>query len=582
MIERYIPKDHIFSEIEEWPIAKIYQDREGFVKDIDAFTMERFEGKSNDEINNIIARTIYLERIRMKEEPWKVDRPDEKGFWVWVKKQLVKKSLDQDAKDSIKNNKQLLEQIIHRYSDEVAGGFKVKTFLFARKFLTTFFSRILNSAAGRNFGRFVGKKYRLRERLRVYGEVDKMRALFDKGTVVLVPTHFSNIDSILIGYALDAVAGVPSFSYGAGLNLYNTGYTAYFMNRLGAYRIDRRKKNAVYLETLKGMSNLSIQKGLNSLFFPGGTRSRSGALETRLKRGMLGTAVEAQRGMIEDGKEEKVFIVPLIMSYHFVLEAQSLIEQHLKKTGEEQYISGKDESYSFRKISSFLWQLFSSKSDITLSFGKPMDILGNFVNEAGESLDDKGNTIDIKGYFHDKNGKLSRNIQREGQYTSILADKVVDRFHAENIVLSSHFVAFVAFQILRKQNSKLDLYGVLRLPDEEFSISQKLFNEVGEMVREKMIELEKADKIKLSGLIHGDIETLIKDGIKNSGMYHSSKPLKYNKDGRIISQDFKVLYFYHNRLENYGLHNCIPNNPIDSDQVEEINELHNSLYLRED
>ena len=48
-------------------------------------------------------------------------------------------------------------------------------------------------------------------------------------------------DSILIGYALDAFVIIPSFSYGAGLNLYNTGYTAYFMNRLGA-RVDRRKR----------------------------------------------------------------------------------------------------------------------------------------------------------------------------------------------------------------------------------------------------------------------------------------------------------------------------------------------------
>ncbi len=582
MLNRHKPQEHIIPEIEKWPICKIYQDRDGFVKDIEAFTMERFEGKSNDEINNIIARSIYLERIRMKEEPWKVDPQDEKVFWNWVKKNLVTKSLDKDAKESSKNNKQLLEKIIHRYADEVAGGFKVKTYLFARKFLTAFFNRILNSAAGRNFRRFWGSKYRLQERLRVYGETDTLRSLFDKGTVVLVPTHFSNIDSILIGYALDSVVGVPAFSYGAGLNLYNTGYTAYFMNRLGAYRIDRRKKNAIYLETLKGMSNISIQKGLNSLFFPGGTRSRSGALETRLKRGMLGTTVEAQRNMIQDGKKEKVFIVPLVMSYHFVLEAQSLIEQHLKKTGEEQYISGKDESYSVRKITSFIWQLFSSRSDITLSFGKPMDVLGNFVNENGDSLDAKGNIIDIEGYFMDKAGKLSRNRQREAQYTSFLADKIVKRFHSENIVLSSHFVAYVAFEILRKQNSRLDLYGILRLPTDEFSISPALFNEVGNTVRERLIELEKQDKVKLCGKFHEGIEALIKDGIKNSGMYHSKKPLKYNKDGNVISQDFKLLYFYHNRLENYGLDAHISNNPLDSEKAEEIHDLHISLYLRED
>lgn len=99
------------------------------------------------------------------------------------------------------------------------------------------------------------------------GDIDHVRSLAQKGTLIIVPTHFSNLDSILIGYVLDAVTGLPAFSYGAGLNLYNTGYTAYFMNRLGAYRVDRRKKNKIYLETLKSMSSLSIQRGTNSIFF---------------------------------------------------------------------------------------------------------------------------------------------------------------------------------------------------------------------------------------------------------------------------------------------------------------------------
>ncbi|MFM8486585.1 MAG: 1-acyl-sn-glycerol-3-phosphate acyltransferase, partial [Bacteroidota bacterium] len=116
----------------------------------------------------------------------------------------------------------------------------------------------------------------LYERLNIVGDVGTVAELFKHGTVVVVPTHSSNLDSILVGYAMDQIMGFPSFSYGAGLNLYNFGPAAYYMNRLGAYRVDRRKKNEIYLETLKTMSRLSIQRGVNSLFFPGGTRSRSG------------------------------------------------------------------------------------------------------------------------------------------------------------------------------------------------------------------------------------------------------------------------------------------------------------------
>ncbi len=66
-------------------------------------------------------------------------------------------------------------------------------------------------------------------------------------------------------------------------------------------------------------------------------------------------------------------------------------------------------------------------------------------------------------------------------------------------------------------------------------------------------EMEKEGKIKLSEQIYWEAEALIKDGIKRLGNYHVSKALKFNKEGEIISQSFKLLYFYHNRLENYDL-----------------------------
>ena len=37
------------------------------------------------------------------------------------------------------------------------------------------------------------------------------------------------------------------------------------------------------------------------------------------------------------------------------------------------------------------------------------------------------------------------------------------------------------------------------------------------------------------------------------GNYHTKRPLKFNRKGELLSQDFKVLYFYHNRMVNYQL-----------------------------
>ncbi|MCB0569417.1 MAG: 1-acyl-sn-glycerol-3-phosphate acyltransferase [Phaeodactylibacter sp.] len=543
---------HVIPDIEDWPIYRLSEDRRAFIREIDEFTLEHFLEHPVGELTDIISKTIYLERIRMKEEPWKVDPPNERQFWRKIQKKLVGQSLDRSEDEARKTNEEILQMIIHRYAEEIVGTFQIPTFLFARRFLTIFFTRLLNTAASRNWRGIWGSKYRLQDRLLVKGKVDEVRQLIKKGTVVIVPTHFSNLDSILIGYAMDAFAGLPSFSYGAGLNLYNTGYTAYFMNRLGAYRVDRRKKNAIYLETLKAMSNLSLQRGVNSLFFPGGTRSRSGALETKIKLGLLSTVLEAQRALLQNGGQKKIFVVPLILSYHFVLEGQFLIEQHLKRIGKERYIRAKDDFYSVRKQLKFAWQFFSQGNDITLSFGQPLDVLGNPVDVDGNSFDMHGKPIEIRDYFL-SNGEIVKDLQRESEYTKILGDKVVERYFRDNIVLTSHLVSFAAFELLKSQNSKLDLYGILRLPTDDYVFPMEALLDAVRQLQAVLFKMEQEGSIQLSEQLHWEPDQLIRDGVARLGTYHLVKPLLFNKKKDIVSESFKLLYFYHNRLEGYRL-----------------------------
>ena len=569
------PYPSVIERMDNWPIFKLSQDRKHFIKEIDEFTLNRIvKGKSK--LYDLLAQTIYQERIRIKDTPWKVDPPNEAQFWNKIRSGLLK-SENGTKQKAQETHKELLHKIIHRYSEEIVGTFSIPTFRFARGFLSVFFSRLLNAAAER-WWRMFGTRYQLHERLQVYGETDTIRTLFEKGIVVVVPTHFSNLDSILVGYVMDHILGLPSFSYGAGLNLYNSGLPAFFMNRLGAYRVDRRKKNDIYLETLKSMSNLSIQRGINSLFFPGGTRARSGMVENRLKMGLLGTVVEAQRTLCqkhisqhqhkptESEKQEetpqKIFIVPLVISYHFVLEAPFLIQQHLQITGKERYMKGKAEGSSIREWIKFIWQFFSKKSDIILSFGKPMDVMGNFVDENGVSTDAHGHKIDIKDYFSYVNSKnteggVTEDFQREDEYTKLLADKIVDRFHRENIVLSSHVVAFTAFNMLKSKYEDLDLYALLRLPHDDYVFPIAKFTAAIEAVQTALFELEDKERLKLSSVVHLSPEQLVQDGLKNLGIYHIRKPLSFNKKGNIESADFSTLFYYHNRLENFGLTNRV-------------------------
>ncbi|MEL6311663.1 MAG: hypothetical protein AAFQ17_04720, partial [Pseudomonadota bacterium] len=92
-----------------------------------------------------------------------------------------------DEAEARATNEEILREIINRYSEEVVGTFNISTFLFARRFLTVFFNRLLNTAASKNLARIWGGKHRLYERLIVKGQLDQIRSLVTKGTVVVVP-----------------------------------------------------------------------------------------------------------------------------------------------------------------------------------------------------------------------------------------------------------------------------------------------------------------------------------------------------------------------------------------------------------
>ena len=265
---------HITPKLEDWPIYKLSLDRKAFIKEIIEHTVVKLREKQDGDYSEVLSKAIYQERIRMRDKPWRVDPPNERHFWKKIKKRVD--GIDPDAPTAEKQqaHEEVIYRIVDRYAEEIVGSFLPNTFLQARKILTALFKRLLSKRGNKTRG--WGRKEQLYHKIKIYGPIEQIRSLAKEGTIVMVPTHFSNLDSVLIGYAIDLKVGLPSFSYGAGLNLYNFGPAAYFMNRLGAYRVDRRKKNPIYLETLKSMSSLSIDRGIHSLFFPGGTRSRAG------------------------------------------------------------------------------------------------------------------------------------------------------------------------------------------------------------------------------------------------------------------------------------------------------------------
>jgi glycerol-3-phosphate O-acyltransferase len=538
---------HIMPSMKDWPITRFSEDRDAFIERLIKFTMDRLM-RSAHSVEDLLDKSIYLERQRVKNNPWSVDPGDEKLYW----KSLVKE-LDEakQAEDPALAQQKLLRRIVHRYSEEIIGFFIPKTFNFSRKFLTAFFKRLFNNGWGRGHRGIWGSKKDLQKKIIVDGYVDELRELFNHGTVVIVPTHYSNLDSIMIGYGIDSNVGVPAFSYGAGLNLYDYEVLAYFMNRLGAYRVDRRKKNPIYLETLKSMASLSLIEGLNHIFFPGGTRSRSGAIEDKLKLGLLNSVIDAQRYCIVNDINQKIYVVPLTVGYHFVLEAGSLIDQHLRQAGREKYQRGSSKTSWFRVILRFIRSLRRNDSEVYLSFGQPMDVLGNYVDRKGVSMDDREVEISIEKYFS-KEDVPNVDSQRESVYTRILADKIVHSFKRENIILSSHLCAYVAFTMLRQENPELDLFELIRISTESFEIDYEDFESRCSKTFEDLKAIQEYD-VKFSAIFSKSMKEVIHDGVKNLGLYHYKDPLKWASESSLCCEDFKLLYYYHNKLIHYDL-----------------------------
>lgn len=545
------PLPYVMEDMRQWPIYKLSEDRDNFMQEVKNTSLHKLyeHFKSDTALKEELSKVLFQERIRLTEKPWKADPPDERTFWSSIKSKFIKLN----ESDTVITPQQLTEEILDRYVNEITGNFDLGSFQFARTVLPQFFGRVFNAAPGTWFKAISHGAKTIHEKIPITGDVELIRKLSQKGTIVVVPTHFSNMDSIMIGWVLNEL-GLPAFTYGAGLNLFSIKLLSYFMGRLGAYKVDRRKKNSFYLETLKTYSTVALQRGAHSIFFPGGTRSRSGKIEEKLKLGLLGTAVECQKNHFKNFNENlapKLFVVPMVINYHFVLEASGLINDYLKELGQHRFLRENDEYSTSVKMIRFMLKFLSASSSLTISFGKVLDVFGNEVDSEGNSFNHLGKPIDIKRYFM-TNGEMTEDAQRDTEYTKILGEKIVEQYWKANTVLTSHLVCFTFFELIKKRFPKLDLFTLLRTPHDEIMIPEATLLEALAMLKERLKNMSAAGELQISPEIRWNVDKILEHGMKNVNLYHVSSPI-VRKDGYLSSEDLKLLYYYHNRLDGYHL-----------------------------
>ncbi|OJW68386.1 MAG: hypothetical protein BGO68_05520 [Candidatus Amoebophilus sp. 36-38] len=546
---RYEP---ILANPSDWPVVKMYRAKDIFLKAVSERAVMDILSSEADTLTlrKDLAKSLAYEQQRLQKIPWKVDPKDESIFWSEKIDALNREELPLSG---------LLEDITLRYAKEIAGGFNLWHYRLGQFTASYSLNRLLNPMKPRRPRTLSQIQSKLQGQIHILGSINELRQLAREGTIIMVPTHCSHFDSILISWVISTL-GLPPFIYGAGLNLFNKQFFAYFMNKLGTYKVDRRKKNVTYLTTLKAFSSIALHWGCHSLFYPGGTRSRTGQLESSLKLGLLGTALEAQQINYEvhGPNAPKVFIVPVVFNYHFVLEAPFLIREYLTAQGDYAYKPEKDWLNNSYKLLKLIKTFATKGSSITVSIGQPMDVLGNEVDMSGRSYDSQGASIDIYKHFMDEAQDSFEKGQKLKAYTRTLGQRIIKAYYKNNCVLSSCLLAFVAFELMRNKYAASSLKDFLSLPTTSLIVPYASLEHNFEAVRQIILALEVQDIIRVSEeLKQGSIASMILHGLSNLGLYHDQLPLIRTKEGDIMTKDICSLLYYHNKLTGYELEKYI-------------------------
>ncbi len=436
-----------------------------------------------------------------------------------------------------------LERLVEHYARDIVGNFNPRVYRFANDVLPPALSILFTPMSSMRQG--LAALDSMSRRIQVEGELDAVRTACDLGTLVVAPTHSSNMDSVVIGLALK-LARLPPVTYGAGKNLFSNPLISYFMHNLGAYRVDRRLKFGLYKDVLKEYSTVLLEQGYHSLFFPGGTRCRSNVIESHLKLGLLGTGLAAYRNgaMAGDG-HRRIYVVPATINYRLVLEAETLIEDYLAETGKSRYIIEDDEFSRMGRVLEFVRKMLVHEGSVIIRFGRPLDPFGNTVDDGGESVDGHGRRIDPATYLTGAGGQVDVDHQRESVYTRDLGEALSAAFRRETVFMSTHLVCRAAFDAAVDRTGVVDIYRLLRLPPSAVVVTRDEVCRRVEDLRRRIAAAPEWGRVEDRTAAMSAPE-LLDDALRALTTYHTFPVLEAGGP-RIQIGSMKLCYYYRNR-----------------------------------
>lgn len=547
----------------EAPLFRFNEERSHLVREVSRRVygdyLRHSRERESAQLEYVLNETAYFEIERLRTETGPEEEVHDIGWWRSLARRVG--DMSEDEKRS------LLHDLIQTYTDDTAGRFDPRVFKFTSGVLPVGLSLLFKT---QDLGYLPETLTHLRsglrhlrdlsQRVRVEGEVDTLRRLHKKGTVIVVPTHSSNMDSILMGWALEE-SGLPPVTYGAGKNLFTNPLTSFFMHNLGAYKVDRRLQHPLYKDVLKSYSQILIERGFHSLFFPGGTRCRSNEVESDLKLGLLGTAVSAYvHNLRTRGEARPIYICPVTINYNVVLEGESLIKEHLRREGRQRYFLENDEFDNLSAVVRFVMNAVKMDSTTVIRFGSVLDPFGNRVDSNGQSYDDRGRRVDPRQFVQStRTGEFVDDIARDREYTRHCGQRIAEVFREATVIQPCSVVSWALFELVRSRFRKMDVYRLLRVASQEVVERYEVKTIVGELVGD-LKALELRGRLNLASLLRdGSVDEILDYGIRSLTGYHIPAPIEVEGDG-IRLDHLELLFFYGNRIRTYQAE-------LDSDDV---------------
>jgi glycerol-3-phosphate O-acyltransferase len=509
-------------------------------KDIFKLVLEQLNEKyaTPESKKQLIEDSFYWEKRRLQKSNIRKGSTAESRFYL---------NLEREFTSEENRINSTFRKIVKNHLKEIQGNFSERMFALSRRLLTHGLKYLINRY---NLWQMLSDRKSIppaREKIKVTGHVELAREFSRQNTLVVVPNHMSNMDSVVLGYGM-TIAGLPPFFYGAGLNLFTNRIVSYFMNNLGAYKVDRQKRHELYKEILKAYAVAMLIMGQHSLFFPGGTRLRSGGIETRLKKGLLGTTMTATRKLLQEGESaKKLVVLPVNLNYGTVLESQGMIKDYFKASGNKQYYGEPQNVKRNKPRRRRLRNIFRLDTDVYIHIGQPMDIFGHQLNTAGESIDATGRSIDIGQYFLE-NGAYAADENRDQTYTGFLAGYIENAYHRDNYITDSNLVCFAIYRFLTKRNATDDIYQLMYLSKENRYVDKDgIYAEIRRH-QAFMVEWHARGWLQFDPfIVQADPAELLQKVADRFMDYHYPAPYVFRGEQLLIA-NMPLIYYYHNRL----------------------------------